>query len=357
MKSFLPIFAFLLASLILARAGAPPAPAASSTSPAAPAPAAKKPVDVYLVAGQSNATGQGYLRNLPPGFTPDARVLLFNSGRPHLNSGAAPLTWVPLRQASESPDRFGPELGFGNRLQELEPAAAIALIKHAHSGTNLYAQWAPGGNATDTAHWGPQFKVFVQTVDAGLQGLRAQGYAPVIRGMIWQQGENDAFSGNLATTNATVIAAFVHAVSDQYGTNLAHFIQRVREQFSSPDMLFVYGYVLPPPNNPPGRDAVRRGERAVDQNSGDPLAVPGAFVVATDDLPHRATDPGTRYPQDDLHFSTNGTLDLGRRMAETMDAHRLTPAHPHLPAPSPTSSTPPAAPAIATPPAGSAPRS
>jgi len=298
----------LLASLFFS----PPLPGAD------PAP---KPIDVYLIGGQSNATGQGYLKNLPPGFAIDQRVLLFNSGRPHLNSGAAPDTWVPLRQASESPDRFGPEIGFGNRIQELSPNHTIALIKHAHSGTNLYQQWAPGANAADTKNQGPQFVIFVQTVEAGLKALREQGYAPTIRGMIWQQGENDAFSGNITADNAAVIANFTQKISAQYGQNLAHFIQRVREQFHSPDMLFVYGYVLPPPNNPPGRDAVRQGEHDVDQNSGAPLAVQGAFVVPTDDLSQRAADPGTRYPNDHLHFGTAGMLELGQRMADTMHAH------------------------------------
>ena len=83
------------------------------------------------------------------GFTPDPKVLLFHSGKPHLDSGTEPNTWLPLHQASESPDRFGPELGFGNRLAELRPGRPIALIKHAHSGTNLYQDWEPGKDAAD----------------------------------------------------------------------------------------------------------------------------------------------------------------------------------------------------------------
>jgi hypothetical protein len=89
----------------------------------------RKPVDVYLIGGQSNATGQGYMANLPQGVKPDQRVMLFHSSG-HLKSGAEPNTWIPLRQASESPDRFGPELGFGNRLQQLQPDRKIAIIKH-----------------------------------------------------------------------------------------------------------------------------------------------------------------------------------------------------------------------------------
>lgn len=263
-----------------------------------------EPIDVYLIGGQSNATGQGYMANLPEGVAPDARVLLFHSGRPYLNSGASPNTWIPLRQASESPDRFGPEIGFGNRLRELFPDRRIALIKHAQSGSNLYSQWNPGRDAADREHFGPQFKVFVATVGLGLQGLRDRGYEPTLRGMIWQQGESDS-KGDAAGA---------------YGANLAHFIARVREQFHSPDLVFVYGYVMPPPNSGPGRDLVRKGQRDVDQGSGTPTAVKGAFVVATDDLSQRADDPNTPLPRDRNHFGTAGTLELGRRMAETMAA-------------------------------------
>lgn len=272
---------------------------AATLSAAQPA----KPIDVFLIAGQSNATGQGYMANLPDGFTLNPKVLLFHSGKPHLDSGREPNTWLPLHQASESPDRFGPELGFGNRLAELNPSRPIALIKHAHSGTNLYHDWEPGKDAADVDHFGPQFKTFVETVQLGLKGLRAQGYEPTIRGMLWQQGESDAKTEETAS---------------EYGKNLAHFIARVREQFQAPDMLFIYGYVLPPPNAGHNRDLVREGEKEVDQDSGAALAVKGAFVVATDDLSQRADDRNTRYPKDHVHFGTAGMLELGRRMADEM---------------------------------------
>ena len=294
---------FLAAILLGWSAGFSPPSAPPATRPDTPV-----PIDVFLIGGQSNATGQGYLRNLPPDVKPDASVLLFHSGKPHLNSGSTPLRWVPLRQASESPDRFGPELGFGNRIAQLRPGTKIALIKHAHSGTNLYAQWNPGEDAADATHFGPQFKAFVETVDAGLKGLRDQGYEPTVRGMIWQQGESDVGKG------------------DEYGKNLAHLVARVREQFKAPDMLFVYGYVMPPPNSGAGRDKVRRGEKAVDQDSGDPLATRGAFVVETDDLSQRADDVHTPYPKDHLHFGTAGTLELGARLAEKMAAGLARPA-------------------------------
>jgi hypothetical protein len=83
-------------------------------------------------------------------------------------------------------------------------------------------------------------------------------------------------------------------------------------------MRFVYGYVLPPPNTGEQRDLVRKGEKEVDQDSGSPLAVQGAFVVETDDLSQRADDANTKYPDDHVHFGTAGTWELGRRMAVKM---------------------------------------
>jgi hypothetical protein len=256
--------------------------------------------DVYLIAGQSNATGQGYTKNLPNGFVAPSDVELYTSGPPHLDSGAAAGSWIALRAASESPDRFGPELGFGVELRKRYPSRKLAIVKHAHSGSDLHSDWAPGASSSDRSGWGPQYIAFVATVTPALAALRARGLHPMVRAMLWQQGENDADSPGAA---------------NDYGKNLAAFIARVREQFDAPGMLFVYGYVLPPPNTGPGRDAVRNGQAAVDEASGGALSVKGAHVIVTDDLSQRADDPGTPYPNDHLHFGSQGQLELGRRMA------------------------------------------
>ncbi len=189
----------------------------------------------------------------------------------------------------------------------------IALIKDAWSGTDLARQWNPGANAQDTSHWGQQFREFVKTVDGGMAALRKLGYQPRIRGIIWQQGENDAFEGL--------------KIAEEYAGNLRHFIHRVRQQFNCPNIPFVYGLVMPPPdsgmfkNNERWRDLVRLGQREVAWNSGSPLAVRGAYLVHTNDLEQRAEDPHTPLPTDHLHFGTFGQMDLGRLMADTMYCH------------------------------------
>ncbi len=56
------------------------------------------PIDEYLVAGQSNMTGQGYMQNLPKNFHIDTRVLLYHSAG-DIHDNCSPDTWVPLQQA------------------------------------------------------------------------------------------------------------------------------------------------------------------------------------------------------------------------------------------------------------------
>ena len=134
-----------------------------------------------------------------------------------------------------------------------------------------------------------------------MKALREQGKVPVLRAMLWQQGENDADLGGQTAAS--------------YGQNLSALIARVRAQWGAPNMLFVYGYVYPKSNYGTGRDQVREGEKNVDQDSGDALATKGAFVVETDDLELRADDSSSCYPSDLIHFGTAGQLELGRRMA------------------------------------------
>ena len=259
------------------------------------------PIDVYLIGGQSNATGQGYIANIPPDFTADSSVMIFHS---HLLKGKDPYTWQPLYQASETPDKFGVELSLGSRLQEYYPDRRIALIKHAYSGSNLYEDWKPGKNRRDTASFGKQFRYFVNTVEEGLAQLRGQGYSPEIKAMFWQQGEGDARD----------IAGMEN--SKNYGRNLKYFIRRIRQQFGVRKMPFIYGYVIPVAlERFTGREEVRIGQSKVDKDSGDKLSVKNAFVIATDDLPLRSEEPNSPYPDDKVHFNTFGILELGERFS------------------------------------------
>ena len=61
----------------------------------------KKPIDVYLIGGQSNATGQGYLKNIPADFKIDKSVQFYYSkGRTRSRTG----TDTPSRRSSFPPE-------------------------------------------------------------------------------------------------------------------------------------------------------------------------------------------------------------------------------------------------------------
>lgn len=265
-------------------------------------------INLVLIGGQSNATGQGYLRNIPRDFKPDQKVMIYFSK--YLHNGTTPEHWIPLAGASESPDRFGVELSMGTKLQHLCPGKSWGIIKHALSGSSLYKQWNPGKNPNDPP--GPEYVKFMHTVKAGLDALKKQGHTPVLRAMVWQQGEADA--QNKAGMS----------VSLAYADNLKHLIERIRQDLNAPDLLFLYGSVLPVENskNFPGRDAVLKAQKSVAEAGNSPLSVKGAVHVPAGDLQLRSTDYKTPYPDDTIHLGTYGILTLGDRFAQAI-AERL----------------------------------
>lgn len=268
-----------------------------------------KSIDVILMGGQSNATGQGYLKNIPADFKADKSVLFYYSK--WLKGQGEAAKWIPLSNASGSKDKFGAELSLGTEYKRLNPDRPLAIIKHALSGSNLYAQWNPGADNTDHKQQGEEYKKFVETVDDALKQLQELGYKPEIKAMTWQQGEADARD----------IAGMER--SRAYGKNLQHFIHRVREQFHAPDMLFVYGYVIPV-DQPrfTGRKEVRQAQFDVSQFSGHALATKGAILVQSDDLPLRCVEPGVNMPGDKVHFNTKAQIELGRRYANAIAGNK-----------------------------------
>ncbi len=251
-------------------------------------------VDVFLLGGQSNAAGRGATSELSDSSVLyNTEIMLYHSVS--MNSGQPARQWTTLRPASNSTGYFGPEIGFGSRMEELYPGRQIAIIKHAVGGTDLGANWNPGTNSNDSDHFGPQFMTFVETVDSGIDTLIAQGYTPVIKGMLWQQGERDARDSSYGPA---------------YDRNLSHFIGRVRAQFDAPSIPFVYGQVLPVAlSGYAYRDQVRQGQFNVDEDSGHVFATDGARLVMADDLPMSS---------DNLHVSAAGQIELGIRFADAL---------------------------------------
>lgn len=264
---------------------------------------AEKEIDVYLIGGQSNTTGQGYMRNLPRSYKIDTSVHFYYSK--YLNRGEGAERWRELCQASETPDKFGPEIGFGTALKKHFPNREIALIKHGLSGSNLYEQWNPGNR--EGHKQGTEYAKWIKTVKTALAQLKEKGYKPIIRAMIWQQGEGDARE----------IAGMEN--SRLYGVNLKNLILHIRKELNTPEMLFIYGEVMPmKAERFTGRELVRNAQIEVSEASCSELSVRNAFLVEGDDLQMRRQDYHTPFPSDDVHLGTFGILELGERFAKVV---------------------------------------
>ncbi len=246
-------------------------------------------ISVYFVAGQSNARGQGDSGELSSELASPFPDVLFRQGNSGLEMPAD--TWGALDVGSGADGGFGPELLSGRVLHDKigSPTTRIALIKYAKGGTSLNTDWLPGGDASLTDD-GPEYAAFQNTVESALQALTVTypDAEIVLEGMIWQQGEKDAFDGR-------------HA---DYQNLLTDFIADIRATYG-PDLRFAIGQLS---------DA---------QTSIDPIALQTiqdaqVAVAAADTLNLLVTTNDLSIKSDDLHFDTAGQIELGKRFAEAL---------------------------------------
>ena len=161
-------------------------------------------IDVYLIAGQSNAVGFGS-DGLSASILNDTRytdgfenVLYYGVAENNVVSELVPVT-VGLGKNTTS---VGAEVGIASALGD----SKSAIIKHAIGGTYLYpttdgtpaqtyGTWtSPSyiekyGVNTDGNKMGDIYEEFIKTVTNGIALLKAEGYTPVIKGIWWMQGE------------------------------------------------------------------------------------------------------------------------------------------------------------------------
>jgi len=225
---------------------------------------------VFVLAGQSNMSGQGLSRELPGHYrrNPPNVSYYFNGYK------------TPLNRFSH----FGPEVGFAHEISRRFPGRKIKLIKLAVGGTSMLA-WSPNWNVARAnqprnASAGPLFNKLLQAVAAARAGDPAN-----ISAVLWMQGETDArYPG----------------VARGYANNLRQFIRALRQRLDGRNTLFMMGEVNPPRLKFPAVEMVTRFQRAVASTTSN------VRLIRTIDLPKRT---------DRLHYNTRGQLELGRRFA------------------------------------------
>lgn len=99
-------------------------------------------------------------------------------------------SWEPLGPAGYY-DTFGPELSFGQTLQE-KLADNIAIAKFTHSGSQIN-DWTPEGSMAKTRHIYPDFIAFIKEA---LEELGDKGHEVELAGIFYHLGENDMSMGS-----------------------------------------------------------------------------------------------------------------------------------------------------------------
>lgn len=202
------------------------------------------PVKVFLLAGQSNMQGHGFVDADPDRYEGKGSLESLVRHKAAAESFDALMeddgtwrerkdVWIHFLQRKgplsvgygARPDRIGPELGFGwmvgNHFEE-----PVLLIKLAWGGKSLAEDFRPPSAEGAT---GPYYEELIQRTKNLLNHLgeefpELQDREPEVVGFGWHQGWNDRVN---------------QAFNDEYESNLAHFIRDIRKDLGVPKLPFV----------------------------------------------------------------------------------------------------------------------
>ena len=145
--------------------------------------------DVYLIMGQSNASGVSphiYLKEKEADLYQkysegNSKVLMSFDVDERIQKEFVPVKWG----YGHSEEFFGPEIGIAETLSQKEETSYI--IKASYSGSCLLTQYVK-----DTGQKLKLYNRYIEFIKQQLKLLEAQGKTPRVRGLFWMQGESDA---------------------------------------------------------------------------------------------------------------------------------------------------------------------
>lgn len=302
-----------------------------------------KTVDVYLLAGQSNAAGFTPVAGLYKGYTYGGEV--DREKLAEYENGYTDVLYYGVTQSNapeslhtklsfvtagkgHSGSHMGPELGFAEQIhtQYGGNKGKAAIIKYAVGATSLtnipnttqtaFGNWAPpsitqGAEETDNEQ-GWLYRNLLTTVRGGLQALTDAGYTPIIKGAMWMQGEAESTHSN-GTLYEEYISALIADLRKDLTDIMVDFTAAGGTAQDCGDMPFVIGRLG---DGLADRDGVRRPYLTEVRTGMQQAAANGRHVriVYTDDL----LVPDGNDNNDIWHFSSKGSLLLGNRFAHVL---------------------------------------
>lgn len=161
-----------------------------------------KPIDVFLIAGGSNAVGFGSSDKSPRVSAEsvlqfsNANVFAANDPVGNASTGS---TWP----------QFG--VTYTNKT-----GRKIAFVPAASANSSLIARFGGAWNPTS----GTSFTDSLLNLQNALQALKTSGYSPELKGILWSQGEIDALAINSNTMSASEYAAALQSVVEGFRKSL-----------------------------------------------------------------------------------------------------------------------------------------
>ncbi|WP_158727889.1 MULTISPECIES: sialate O-acetylesterase [unclassified Flavobacterium] len=275
----------------------------------------KDTIKVFYLGGQSNMQGYGYVKELPDSLNKKNKNVFIYQGNPVGDNDATGGLgkWDVLQpgngtgfasdgKSNTFSDRFGVELSFAKKLQELYPNQKLAIIKYARngssidsSGTAYFGAWEPdfrGGKGIN------QYDYFLKTVNNAMavQDINGDGIEDVLipSGIIWMQGESDADK--------------TEQIANQYYVNLKRLMELMRATFRNNDLPIAIGKISDSGDDVDGKvwgfgELVQYGQEKF------AITEPNVAIV-------RSTS-GYKY-SDKYHYKSDGYIDLGKEFAKAV---------------------------------------
>jgi len=320
-----------------------------------------KPLQVFILAGQSNMQGQAKVSTFEHiGMDPATKPMLDEMQNPDGTPKVCERVWISsigcadTEQtgkltagfgSSQNGPKIGPEFTFGLYLQKFTDAP-ILLIKTAWGGKSLNTDFRPASagpyvfnesqlavfqtqgkdvaaiKAAKEKETGVCYRLMVAHVKSVLSDIKrvvpdydaAQGYE--LAGFVWFQGWNDLVDGG----------TYPHRDQpggyDAYSETLAHFIRDVRKDLNAPKLPFVIGVLgVGGPTAEYGLDQQRY--RATHQYFRDAMAAPAQLPEFKGNV---ATVLTEKYWDRELTAAKAKDNEIKQRAKKLTTGSKMTPA-------------------------------
>ena len=219
----------------------------------------KDTIRVFYLGGQSNMQGYGKNNELPAALTKKFKNVFIFQGNPvgdnEKNAGIG--IWDNLKpghgdgftsdgKTNKLSEKFGIELSFAQKMQELYPNQKIAIIKYSRIGSSIdsignknFGSWDPDFDKKHSNQYGH----FLKTIENAFadQDINDDGVIDVLvpTAIFWMQGESDADK--------------TEAIAENYFNQLKKLMDLMRAALRNNHLPIVIGKISDSEQDPDGK--------------------------------------------------------------------------------------------------------